>query len=1796
VPDVFSVFDALRDYFFRYYDTPFALREVGIQHERRALLDNDGVSWREPWIELLKDYEVTGMGAAAAITSAGGTSELAEFSGLGLLAGISDLYTHQYRALEAATSGKHAVITAGTGSGKTEALFLPVLSSLLQESQGWEPNTGPEHAPRWWAGGSTFTAQRTRETGRPAATRALVLYPMNALVEDQLVRLRRSLDGPEVREWLRKNRPGHRFYFGRYTGQTPVSGSPRSTARRDELAAFLAETERRHKRAVQLDQDHPLPGDRQRRYFVQALDGAEMHSRWDMQQAPPDILITNYSMLNVMLMRERDDPFFDTTRDWLASDPSNRFHLVVDELHLYRGTAGTEVAFLLRQLCRRLGLDERPDQLTVLASSASLSDEDDGFLEGFFAQPRSNFKILPGITKSNPPPTSGFRRYASTFADYATKDQAGPSAAANLIRDTDAIREVMGALGQPESKALSASETAQRLFPEVDTETARAALGGLLAASASASELVTSPLRFRVHLLFRSVQGMWACCNPGCAAVPEEYRAATRLIGRLYPQPRYRCDCGSRVLELLYCQNCGEAYLGGFLAGDTQLGEGVAAYLLPEMPNLEQLPERPPDRRTGSSYQVYWPTIGGVPDDIDWTADGGKYKFEFRKTRLDPESGHVRDTLFDATGWRFVVTTPPTKGGAAERVPGIPTQCPRCGDDWEVTRDKDWKPISIEDPRRTRSPIRTMRTGFEKVAQVLGDALLRQLSADRKLVVFSDSRQDAARLSAGLEKRHYQDTLRQVLIEALDAGSHSPTEIALAEARARHDDMSAEATAARDTLRAIDPVRAQWFEDGAQGETLPPDRHQAVAEWLERLMQGRVPIGVLESAVERRLLELGINPAGPDPSQQTYRAGQEDRRWTTIVDWTIPMFRPDSASAQEHLDAMRASFGEEIVRSIFGGMGRDFENLGLARTSVPVSTHAPTPPMTRGELQEVADATVRLLAGRRRFMGWRPDLAKPPGYLKRYWQAVADRIGIGLSDLQDDVESALGKSMLGYLISANDIVLGSPGSVLWTCLKCGRGHLHRSAGVCTDCHAELPHDALPAELDDYYAFLARRAGDAFRLHCEELTGQTDRLEGQARQAQFQGIFLEGAETPLVDEIDLLSVTTTMEVGIDIGALSAVMLANMPPMQFNYQQRVGRAGRRRDPLALALTVCRGRSHDDYFFTHPDDIISLPPRSPYLDLGRLEILRRSLTAEVLRSAFAALPSQADPLDLGDNVHGQFGATTTWAAVRPDIVNWIESHAQEVGDTAQNLGRLTGLPPAATDAEVRWVREELPFQIDEVASSQPDADLSQALADAGLLPMFGFATRVRHLYLEQPRSAFRWPPSAVIDRALDIAVSEFAPGAQVVKDKRVHTCVGVADWVRVGPRLKPNDNVLGAQETVTYCRECLYLDRGGEAGLFCPICGADSSRFRSATLAQPEGFRTDFRAADFEGSFEWTPRSLTPRLVTEGVPFQHVDYLRARVDSWRGRLYTINDNEGRDFHFAPCRGAGGYVALEAVDRAAALGIRIPDHDAENPIAVSLAAVGVTDALLVGIDQADLPIGLTLDSSGRRVARRAAWYSFGFLLRDGAARFLQIEKRELRVGLRLLRTPSGVDPQVFLADALENGAGYSSYLGRREVFPELINSLVGFVDELSADAHARRCDGSCYDCLREFYNMSFHPLLDWRLAADMLGVLAGASIDFARWTTIEQAVAADFARAFDGEPVLLDGSVSAVTGDGWSVLVSHPLEETADVALGPRLAAAKANLDALGLGLASGGRVEIATSFDLLRRPGSFARIAYP
>ena len=355
-----------------------------------------------------------------------------------------------------------------------------------------------------------------------------------------------------------------------------------------------------------------------------------------------------------------------------------------------------------------------------------------------------------------------------------------------------------------------------------------------------------------------------------------------------------------------------------------------------------------------------------------------------------------------------------------------------------------------------------------------------------------------------------------------------------------------------------------------------------------------------------------------------------------------PRRKQDLASTveQELRTKIDAVLRSECIANVFAGTGRDLKSLRLAEPDVLIEAVDPPKGVSPETFAQVIRASARILGDSRRFQDSRGAVPEPPAALRHYWEHVANLHGVNASALGETVGAAWKGTVSEFLIQPKGLVLRPPGNQVWECEVCRRRHLDAAGGICTVCYTPLPREG-ETETDedfDYYAFRALE-NDPFRLHCEELTGQTDRTEGPARQAHFQSIFLND-EIPLVDGIDLLSVTTTMEAGVDIGSLRGVVMSNMPPQRFSYQQRVGRAGRRRDPFSFALTLCRDRTHDEYYFGNPDRITNEEPPQPYLDLRRYEIVARTASAEALRLTFRAAVESDPSIVLGTNTHGEFG----------------------------------------------------------------------------------------------------------------------------------------------------------------------------------------------------------------------------------------------------------------------------------------------------------------------------------------------------------------------------------------------------------------------------------------------------------------------------------------------------------------------------------------------------------------------------
>ena len=218
---------------------------------------------------------------------------------------------------------------------------------------------------------------------------------MNALVSDQVSRLRRLIGDPDhrfvniFRDTCGRN--SRRPQFGMYTGRTPYAGVEPKRGEDRSLAATYSsmvnpETEEEKAFLQKLIKDGKLPAKENFDEFLDKLynskhipndEDAELVTRFEMQQFCPDILITNYSMLEYMLLRPREKKIWDDTTSWLNADPSNKLLFVIDEAHMYRGSAGGEVSFLIRRLFHRLGIDRSRVQFILTTASMPNNDDDD---------------------------------------------------------------------------------------------------------------------------------------------------------------------------------------------------------------------------------------------------------------------------------------------------------------------------------------------------------------------------------------------------------------------------------------------------------------------------------------------------------------------------------------------------------------------------------------------------------------------------------------------------------------------------------------------------------------------------------------------------------------------------------------------------------------------------------------------------------------------------------------------------------------------------------------------------------------------------------------------------------------------------------------------------------------------------------------------------------------------------------------------------------------------------------------------------------------------------------------------------------------------------------------------------------------------------------------------------------------------------------------------------------------------------------------------------------------------------
>ncbi|GAA0523673.1 DEAD/DEAH box helicase [Deinococcus depolymerans] len=2051
--DPIGSFVRIRELYLSYLDTAFRIGDADVADERRRLLRAPGTLCTEPLVEPLPRYmpsewtfENLVRPPATGEDPLGGAPESHRrafvelvlaglFPSVPVAAGAGPLtrqakyapYLHQIQMLtRGVRPGTPGIVTSGTGSGKTESFLLPVFAALAGEAATWEAPDANFLARRWWTDPATGRPYgKVKEDGqfqpsfteipserrpskayprrspvvshrqgerRPAAVRALILYPMNALVEDQMVRLRKALDSREARAVMDREFGGNRIFFGRYTGKSPVTGHEDNPAFRhlldmspddgrldlpasddhageDDPATFKsvreAEFRRRIRRQTQLfgEMAQAELGQRQAReyawrngpghtdpfdpkeaasafgndspFMFPSTDGGELISRWDMQRTPPDLLITNVSMLSAMLSREVDDDIFRQTKAWLE-EPDSYFYLVLDELHLQRGSAGTEVAYLLRLLLDRLGLtaEGQRHKLRILASSASLpttpgaagADASVEYLWDMFGRfgthaetpedAKAAWRAAIVAGQEIPYEAHGGARgglESTPFTDLLDQTAASrardaedrPLTADDALHMPDAATRwaaVAGQLGVPHAdrpledvvadvaraaaaavavacwnpeegrtRAVTARRLAWTLFRDLRNghpapedlpfDLALRAIRAVLFVRGCGDGLarrVTEAPSFRIHTFFRSVEGLYAPVWKN-AGLPASERSTARKaeIGRLSieRESRKRFDVGDedpkmlRQFEVLYCECCGELFVGGMRSQGSTRSPKIE--LLPHEPLLDGLPDTAASQRfeelSYDQYAVFWPTdLAPEKCPKSWKAGNLDRVTGIVTVRnaARPAAPGVSETVPGFLYERLAGSTDRHKRKPNDPETHVPYACPKCGTDYEP-RQKGMGRLS---------PVRNFRAGFGKTTQLLATELFDvQRVADPsnapKLVSFSDSRQDAARAALDIERLHHQDLRREILFVCLQehaAARRTPEELA-AEIRELEADMERAAVERR--FGDMAGIGARLDAATAALKTAD-DPSVAFADLVEdydfnvaAALDGQ-EVRPLIAAMARQ----GVHPyddAGIDrPKGTTNETRERLFDWDTFfelrsgerIHWKADTDKNKALSSARRPLIYR--FQRAMTDVVFNKTYFSFEEAGLGYVTVR-PTDIPESRRTDGRVSELA-ALIRVLTDAYRYdpskyrseddplreIGPRGTArGKVLAYAKAVWGETDGeaRLETALNDL-----AAAGHA--GGIVSMSRIRfhVARPEDSFWRCDTCSRVHLHRGAGLCTRCLAKLP-EAPFGTVASLRAvnFLGRRVNRAvdhwedessevapfFRLHCEELTGQTE--DPAARQREFKGIFVprsdeSHADGEQVDDdldeietgagelhkrkatIDLLAVTTTMEVGIDIGPLQAVMQANMPPQRFNYQQRVGRAGRRGQAFSMALTVCRTKSHDLHYFRNPERMTGDVPPPPVLTKSMGSIAQRFLRKKWLVDAFGLLRQQdraaGDRLYPGDlmsppDIHGEFVPVATYL----NGSKWRDRLRGALEATAGEAERFRGVLAAdGKTAVIRPAPDELIAELDGV-TAEVAPGLAQAVAETGLLPMYGMPTRVRNLYLGTRRVDGRDEFDSV-DRDLDVAIYEFAPEARLVKDKFEYVSVGFTPDLDLPPfgrkgQVVPvkafRDDAFGEKFRLTQCRACSAWARIGPADTTpdatCRACGSPLDEDSGHDCVVPNGFRTDFgrRPRNEEGGGGARHRTVQ----AEGSAIAPVTYTLAPGDgasigasldvAFDGRARTYRLNRGRSgTGFVTTGGnqvvtrSGGSFRLPHQELAEVPGVHRHGFTAESSERppVWLAAPKTTDSLYLAPTALNPALALHrmplrtegVEESDHARSRwqgvRAAALSATFMTVSRAALELDIAPEELAVLEPRLFGRAPARPLLQITDELVNGAGFCRILS--EPAPgQTVPRILSFARSMLTDATAYPrsefegpdhgdCSTACYRCLLRYGNQHYHGLLDWRLGLTYLRALldptfsCGLDGDFGSpglQGHLEDAerLAEEMAEGFGGETMLFAG-----------------------------------------------------------------------
>ena len=1543
----------ITDFYRRYLLTTFNTNNPKYNEQLKKALEAEKAIADGPYISLTDPYE-KGLSISALVNEGVLCSKMLKIENL---YPQRQLYKHQEKAIRLSAQGKNLIVTTGTGSGKTESFLIPVIDQLLRESEAGTLRAG---------------------------VRTLIIYPMNALVNDQIRRLRDLLKDTDIT-------------FGRFTGET-------EDAQNKALEKYRTENE-----------SDPIKN--------------ELISREEMRKTPPNILITNYAMLEYMLLRHTDNSIF-TNKNALTWK-----YIVFDEAHSYNGSKGIEVSSLIARVKAMLGRND----IRFILTSATLGDEEAdneivNFGRSLCGADFSSDCIVRSSVKAVQPEREVTSLPFDVYTNIAEKIRYNYSddtvleilrAEYGITVERDILSEELFDMVLHDEfyyrvrdklckNVMTVSRLAEELGKTVDD------INDFITVASAAYKNGEKLFEAKYHMFLRGIEGIYV------TLVPTEKLFINRME-TFKEDPYDETDIGHKVFEVSFCSNCSALFISGeeddgkliqrskysddykpdifLVSGDYDADDD--SYDADEM--TEEQAEREYLICSKCGALATRTQIGGLS-----CGHGDKYINKLTKVKAKGELLHRCPCCHSTTTSRSIVR--PYYLGAEAATAVIATAL--------------YNELPSKETRVKTETTVDLFTGETEVVENRSETV-----KAKQFLTFSDSRQTAAFFAS-----YFQNTYDSALIKRLMEDLVKEDRNGIFESGIRFPDFCSK-------LAGLMTEKKIFDEETAEKKA-----------WFYALKE------LSNFKAKNSLTSLGIIMFEPD-------------------------FKLTQALSKQGLDL-------EQSRALFAVMCRSL----MADTSV--SSDVGFTAVEEKQLSVSGRIRPYVKQGDEKgAVSFCPQPKKSNKRLKYIKKILGtdDNTAIKLLDgiwgylLKSEIIKSYKK---GFVLDCDKIIV-KKADKLYRCCECKKITPYNINNICENplCGGNLvPYDPSVDKAESHYYNLYHELDISPMKVCEH----TAQLSGE-KAREYQDAFVH-------KKINVLSCSTTFEMGVDVGSLETVFMRNMPPSPANYAQRAGRAGRSLNSAAYAITYCPNSSHDLNYFRDPVQMINGTIRPPHFNIENDKIVLRHIFSSMF-SLFWRTHKDAYKGEIGEfmEIDG-FDKIKKYLSQKPDdlreyLMRTVPGELISHFDI-ENFGWVKYLfneskdEPGIADIAVTNYNEIITTLDEEykklTAQKKDNRSVLRAentvkkqrmiefLSKNNLIPKYGFPVDTVELYSANTASGGFDPSKLTLSRDLTTAISEYAPGSEVVADGKLIT----------SRYIKPLKGYAWPEYSYKSCEFCNTMNTSINSKKLdiCKQCGKLMKKKSSSYIIPRFGFYMSTDDPVDAGSKK-------PEKTYRGSISYIGDQNKITFESFllNGLKYSAGNSKMDELvvlneaNFYICKSCG-YGELKEKTEFRAVIVDKKAHDRpsgykcqnKNLYRLSLGHEFKTDVMFIKFDDYpiyDTDVGLTI------------MYS----LLEGLSRALNVDRNELSGCLQWYQDNDqpGGSYGIVLFDNTPGGSGYVRQLKDPELFARMIYEGHKVVDGCCCGG--QEADTSCYSCLRNYYNQKHHDSIKRKFALEFYRTLCG-------------------------------------------------------------------------------------------------------